>query len=150
MSAVFRKDGIRFHYPENWKLLREDAESGWTVSVQSPATAFFVLSYDENMPEIGDVAQTVLVALRADYPGLDADDALESLAGQPALGHNIRFFSLDLTNTCCTRGFYCDAATVLVMWQANDLEWEQFEPIFHAIRASLRVEDDAAGGPDFG
>lgn|ERR1019366_9483533 len=141
MPRLFEADGIRFMYPDNWQLTREDAESGWTVSVQSPETAFFILTYDDAMPEVGQVAETVLEALRADYPDLEADDAMESLAGQPALGHDIRFFSLDLTNTCCTRAFYSDTGTVLVMWQANDLELEQIEPVFKAMRASLRAEE---------
>src|SRR5688572_24924425 len=125
MSALFQEDGIRFMYPENWEIVREEAETGWTVSVQSPDTAFFLLAYDENMPEVTQVTGTVLDALRADYPDLEAEEALESLAGQPAMGHNIRFFSLDLTNTCCTRSFYSDTGTLLVMWQANDLEMER-------------------------
>ena len=87
------------------------------------------------------VAETVLQALKADYPDLEADDAVESLAGQPALGHNIRFFSLDLTNTCCTRCFYSDTGTILLMWQANDLELDSVEPLFNAICASLRVAE---------
>jgi hypothetical protein len=138
---MFQRDGIRFQYPETWKVLREDADTGWTVSVQSPETAFFMLTYDSTMPEVGQVAQTVLDALRADYPELEADDALESLAGQPAIGHDIQFFSLDLTNTCCTRAFYSETGTVLVMWQANDMELEYFEPILKAICASVRVDE---------
>jgi hypothetical protein len=93
------------------------------------------------MPEVGEVADTVLDALRADYPELEADDAVESIAGQPALGHNIRFFSFDLTNSCCTRSFYCETGTILLMWQANDLELETVEPIFKAIVASLRIDE---------
>jgi hypothetical protein len=100
-----------------------------------------MLTYDSTMPEVGQVAQTVLDALRADYPELEADDALESLAGQPAIGHDIQFFSLDLTNTCCTRAFYSETGTVLVMWQANDMELEYFEPILKAICASVRVDE---------
>ena len=141
MPMLYQADGIRFQYPDNWKLTREDAETGWTVSVQSPETAFFILTFDEEMPEIDVVTETVLEALRADYPDIEADDALESLAGQPAMGHDIRFFSLDLTNTCHTRSFYSDTGTVLMMWQANDLELEAVEPIFRAMCASLRVEE---------
>jgi hypothetical protein len=141
MPRLFQEGGIRFLYPDNWKLTRENAETGWTVSVQSPETAFFVLTHDEDMPETSYVTETVLEALRADYPDLEADEVLESLAGQPALGHNLRFFSLDLTNTCCTRSFYSDTGTVLVMWQANDLELEYVEPVFRAILGSLRVEE---------
>jgi hypothetical protein len=141
MPLVFQADGIRFQYPESWRLQREDAETGWTVSVESPQTAFFMVTFDDQMPEVGVVAETVLEALRADYPELEAEDALESMAGQPALGHDIRFFSLDLTNTCHTRTFYSDSGTVLVMWQATDMELEQVEPVFQAICASIRVEE---------
>ena len=141
MPLVFQADGIRFQYPDSWRLTREDAETGWTVSVESPETAFFMLTFDDQMPEVGLVAQTVLDALRADYPELEAEDAVESIAGQPALGHDIRFFSLDLTNTCRTRSFYSDAGTILVMWQTNDLELDDVEPVFRAICASLRVEE---------
>jgi hypothetical protein len=141
MPLVFQADGIRFQYPDSWRLTREDAKTGWTVSVESPETAFFLLTFDDQMPEVGLVAQTVLDALRADYPDLEAEDALELIAGQPALGHDIRFFSLDLTNTCHTRTFYNEAGTILVMWQANDLELEDVEPVFQAICASLCVEE---------
>ena len=138
---LFQADGIRFQYPDNWQLTREDAQTGWTVSVQSPATAFFILTFTEEMPEVGAVAETVLEALRADYPDLEAEPALESLAGQPAMGHDITFFSLDLTNTCHSRCFYSDAGTILLIWQANDLEWDAVGPVFRAICASLQVEE---------
>src|SRR5262245_47889111 len=141
MPGLFRKDGICFQYPDNWQLTREDAENGWTVSVQSRETAFFMLTYDSQMPDVDQVADTVLDALRTDYPELEADDAVESLAGQPALGHNIRFFSFDLTNTCCTRCLYAETGTVLLMWQTNDLELEAVEPIFKAILGPLRIDD---------
>lgn len=141
MPRLFQANGIRFQYPDNWKLTREDAENGWSVTVQSPATAFFLVSFDSEMPELDHVAETALEALRSDYPDLEADDAVESLAGQPALGHDIRFFSLDLTNTCRTRVFYADTGTVLVMWQANDLELDELEPILHAMGKSLQLQE---------
>ncbi len=140
MPLSFQADGIRFQHPDNWRLTREDTETGWAVTVQSPATAFFVLTFDNEMPDIDLVTNTVLEALRSDYPDLEADDALEALAGQPAMGHDIRFFSLDLTNTCHTRSFYSDAGTILVMWQANDLELDEVEPVFLAMCKSLHVE----------
>lgn len=140
MPAMFQADGIRFQYPDNWQLSHEETESGWTAFVQSRETAFFLLTYDRDSPDVGAMAETALQTLREEYPGLEADDALESLAGQPAFGHNIHFFSLDLTNTCGTRSFSCATATVLVMWQANDLELDAVEPVFRAICASLQVE----------
>jgi hypothetical protein len=137
----FHEDGIAFQYPENWRLDREATDDGWTVLLQSPDTAFLVVSYDPNLPTTEEMAETALEALREDYPELEAEPHVDTLAGQMAVGHDVRFFSLDLTNTCWIRSFYGDAGTVLVMCQSNDLELEQNEPILRAICASMRVEE---------
>jgi hypothetical protein len=140
--AEFEQDGVGFRYPESWSLQREETESGWTVTVQSPQTAFFMLTFDDDTPEQELMAETALEALRSEYPELEAEEAFETIADQPAIGHDIRFFSFDLTNTCWTRSFYSGRGTLLALWQANDLELEEIEPIFQAIRASLHVEED--------
>jgi hypothetical protein len=142
MSKQFKEGGVSFRYPENWRLEREDSDTGWTVSLQSPQTAFVVVSCDGSMPSAEDVAQTTLEALQSEYPGLEADPAVDSLAGQMAVGHDIRFFSFDLTNTCWTRSLYTDAGTLLVLCQANDLELDEYEPVLRAICSSLEVEQD--------
>jgi hypothetical protein len=142
MPAMFERDGIRCQYPENWRLETSDSESGWTVSLQSPDTAFLMLTYDDSMPDREEMAQTALEALQGEYPSLESEESYESVAGQPAFGHDVRFFSLDLTNTCCVRSFYSGGGTVLLMWQLNDLELETNEPVLRAICASLRVEED--------
>ena len=141
MAAEFEEGGIRFRYPENWRLEREDSEEGWTVSVQSPGTAFLMLCLREDLPTPDLMTEAALEALRADYPDLEVEDSVESLAGQPAIGHDIRFFSLDLTNTCWTRSFYTIRGTVLVMCQTSDLESETTEPVLRAICASLQVDE---------
>ena len=142
MTARFEQDGIRFQYPENWEIDRQEIDGGWTVSVQSPATAFFMLSYDAAMPESELMADTALGVLRAEYPGLDADGAVDSVAGQPAIGYDVRFFSLDLTNTGWLRSFNTIAGTVLVMWEANDLELDRSGPVLRAICASIQLDEE--------
>lgn len=142
MSAVFERDGIRFRYPENWQLEPEDSDGGWTVSLYGAGTAILILSLDESMPEAENMADTALNALREDYPELEADPCMDTVAGEPAYGHEIRFFSLDLTNTCWTRALYTAHGTLLVMWQINDLELETTEPVLRAICASLEVEEE--------
>ncbi len=134
--------GIRFQYPEDWSLEREDNDTGWTVSVQSPGTAFLMVCLREDTPSTEEVADATLEALREDYPELEADDCIDSIAGQPAIGHVVRFFSLDLTNTCWTRSFYSSYGTVLVLWQVNDLELEEMGPVLRAICASFQVDTD--------
>jgi hypothetical protein len=141
MAAMFDDDGIRFQYPENWRLERDESEDGWTVTVQSSETAFLLLSVNAELPSSEDMLAATLAALQAEYKDLEYEDCVDSIAGQPAVGHDIRFISLDLTNTCWTRSFYSAAGTVLVLCQCNDLESEINEPVLRAICASLEVED---------
>src|SRR5947209_3624619 len=140
MAAFFRQDGIAFRYPEDWTLEREDHEAGWTVSVQSPETAFLIVTFDAEAPDIAGMADSGLDTLRAEYPGLEAEPKVESIAGQPAVGYDVRFFSFDLTNTAGIRSFRSESGTVLVLWQFNDLEEERSEPVLTAIRASIQEE----------
>ena len=141
MAALFSEDGIKLLYPENWELQREESDNGWTITLQSPGTAFLVVALDADMPEMERMAQTALDALKGEYEELEADDCVETIAGQPAVGYDVRFFSLDLTNTCWIRSFYSAEGTVLVMWQINDLELASVEPVLRAICASINVED---------
>jgi hypothetical protein len=140
MPAEFRENGIAFRYPENWVLDREEHETGWTVSVQSPDTAFVTISFDADGPDIAAMAESALETLRAEYPGLEAEPRVESIADQPAVGHDVRFFSFDLTNTAGIRSFRAEEGTVLVLWQFTDLEQERSEPVLNAIRKSITEE----------
>jgi hypothetical protein len=142
MTRQFQEEGISFRYPDNWQLEREEGEDSWTVMLQSPGTAFLTLTCDHDMPAQEEVAEATLEALRAEYPGLEATACVDTLAGQMAVGHDIQFFSLDLTNTCWTRSIYTEAGTILVLCQVNDLELQQYEPVLRAVCASLRVDEE--------
>jgi hypothetical protein len=142
MASLFERDGISFRYPETWRLEREANDGGWTVTLQSPGTAFLTLTLDESMPAAEEMAEAALAALREEYPTIEAEAQVERLAGgQMALGHDINFISLDLTNTCWTRSFCSETGTVLVLCQSSDLELEQYGPVLRAVCASLTVEE---------
>jgi hypothetical protein len=141
MAATFQHNGMRFQYPENWRLEQDESEDGWTVTVQSLQTAFMVLTVNEELPATEEMLATALETLKTDYPELEAEDVVDTVAGQPAIGHDIQFISLDLTNTCWTRSFYSAAGTVLVLCQYNDLDNEIHEQVLRAMCASLEVDD---------
>ena len=141
MVAEFNEAGIHFRYPANWQLDRQENEAGWTVSVQSPETAFLMLYLREDMPSPPELADAALETLKAEYSDLEADDCVESLAGQPAIGHNIRFFSLDLTNTCWTRSFPPPGHDPRDVPDHRPGAGSN-EPVLRAICASLQVDDE--------
>ena len=142
MTAEFSEDGVSFSVPEGWSLQREETEQGWTVTLQSPGTAFALFSMDRSMPETSEVAQTALDALRGDYPALEAQPAIDMLAGEMAMGHDIEFFSMDMASTCWTRSLYAGAGTLLVLCQCCDADTEDYESVLRGVCASLRVEED--------
>ena len=78
MSATFTKEGVLFRYPENWKLEREENYEGWTVYLQSPGTAFVMISYREGATP-AELAETALAALPDEYPDLGPSLILPTL-----------------------------------------------------------------------
>jgi hypothetical protein len=141
VAARFDENGVRFLYPENWAIEREELDGGWSVSVLSPETAFLTLSYHENAADFGRLADSALEALRADYPDLEAELRTDTLAGQPAVGHDVRFFSFDLTNTAWVRGVPCESGSLVILCQVNDLELDRNGQVLKAICASLAIDE---------
>ncbi len=140
MTGTFDEAGIHFQYPASWKLEREQNVEGWTVSVQSPGTAFMMVCLRDDMPTTGELVEAALAAFKEEYPTLEVEQCTETFAGQPAVGHDIQFFSLDLTNTVWTRSFYCPYGTVLVLCQTCDQEGN--EDVLRAMCASMKVDEE--------
>lgn len=139
MPAVFEGGGLRFLYPENWNVEENPSDDGWSVTLQSPGTAFMLINVYPDRPKVQDVLDTTLTALREDYPDLEATAAVEQVAHHRATGHDIQFFSMDLTNTCWTRSFRTPQQTVLILCQTSDVELDVMEPVLRAVQASLEV-----------
>jgi hypothetical protein len=142
MTQHYQSDGVSFDFPDDWLLDREESADGWTVMLQSRGTAFLTLTCDQSGATTEEIAAAALDALKAEYPTLEVQPKVDTLAGQMAVGHDIQFFSLDLTNTCWTRSIYSSDGVMLLLCQCNDLELEQYEPVLRAVCASLTVEEE--------
>jgi hypothetical protein len=142
-SAVIYDDrGIRFQYPEDWEVEVTDEGSVTTVALHAPdGLAFALVTVDDSRPAPAMVADQALEAMREEYPGLDASPALETISGHRAVGHDVEFISLDMTNACAIRCFRTDRRTVLVFGQWSDLEDEDASAVFADVRRSLEETD---------
>jgi len=139
---TFERDGITFQYPANWRIDVEDVdEGGWAVTVSSPDTAFVLVSLRPDARDAADLADQTLAALREEYEDLEAENRLETIAGQPALGHDLDFITLDVPITCRTRSLDTLAGSLLVMCQTSEFDREQHDPVLRAIVASLKLEE---------
>ncbi|MFO0926960.1 MAG: hypothetical protein U0736_07950 [Gemmataceae bacterium] len=142
MRQDFFRDGLSFHYPDDWRLELEPTADGWTATVQSPGTAFAVIQLDRTLPEPAEMVRQALETLRGEYPTLDAEATIDTIAGEMALGHDIEFISLDMVNSCRTRAFYGLAGTVFVLCQSSGVDPEDYDPALRGIIASMRSEEE--------
>jgi hypothetical protein len=149
---TFERDGISFRYPADWTLETEEADAGgeadaeeaggWTATVTSPETAFLMVSLRPEAAHPGDLADQTLDALKADYKELDAENVTETVAGQPALGFDADFLTVDTAIACRVRCLDTFAGPLLLLSQVSEYDRERNEPILRAILASLSVEPD--------
>lgn len=139
MPGFFDNGEIQFQYPENWQLDRADSDEGWTVTVQSPGTAFLLISCYTEKPDVEEVVQASLGAMQQEYPELEADEASENIAGHTATGFDINFFSLDVVNNCTIRAFQTDSATFLILSQSSSFDTPTHLAVIEAIGISLKI-----------
>jgi hypothetical protein len=143
MSRPFARSGIHFTYPDAWKLEVEDTDDGWAATVYSPETAFLVLSYHADYDDPGTLADSALQAMRESYPDLESEQALESLAGVPAIGHDVDFITLDLAISCSIRALTAPEGCLLVMSQSSDIESPESNAALREILASLTFDEES-------
>ncbi|MBV8318024.1 MAG: hypothetical protein JOZ53_24025 [Planctomycetaceae bacterium] len=141
MTGIYEDHGIRFEYPGEWELEVTDDGPVTTVALQSPGgLAFALVTTDDSRPAPAEVADEALSAMREEYPNLDATPTLETINGHNAVGHDVEFISLDMTNTCAIRCFRTPRRTVLVFGQWSDLD-EDSEDLIRDVRWSLEETD---------
>jgi hypothetical protein len=143
MAGTYDDHGIRFQYPEDWEV--EETEDGgpvMTIALNAPdGLAFALITLDDSRPAPAVVADQALEAMREEYPKLDAAPALETIGGHRAVGHDVEFISLDLTNACTIRCFRTGRRTVLIFGQWSDIEDEEITAVLAAVRHSFEETD---------
>lgn len=139
MPSVFDNDVIRFQYPENWQVDRQDTEDGWTVSVQSPGTAFLLISGYTERPAVQEVLDSTLQAMKQDYPELESDPVSEKIASHVSKGIDINFLSLDTVSSCQLRAFRSQSSTFLILSQYSSFDSPTAVAVLEAIRKNIEL-----------
>jgi len=138
MPATFSKFGIHFQYPENWVLETEGVATGCRgASVYSPGGGFWTVMVHPRHEDPNELAGAALAAMKREYDELDSEPASEKVGSYDLIGYDLNFYCLDLTNTAYIRGCRTATATLLVISQAEDREFDELADVFRAITASL-------------
>ena len=143
MTAIYQQAGIQFLYPENWELdNREDSGQPWSVSVHSPSGGFWSLTVHEGETELADLSAESLQAVEQEYQDsfFEAVPTREMIAGHATIGFDINFFYLDFLIFSKLRVFRMGRYNCIVLYQAEDRDFDQLDRVFQAITLSLFAE----------
>ena len=88
MTAEFNELGLRFLYPENWKLVREDQRGGpRSISVHSPQGAFWAVTVDQWPAD--DLVDRVVELIRQEYEDVEVEPIERSVGPTDAARRRI-------------------------------------------------------------
>ncbi len=151
MPAVFENYGLKFVYPENWKLFEEGENWPKEVSLESPSGALWTLHLYEPAKDPKQLIQGAMEAIQEEYEQVEAEFVQEPIGPAVAEGCNLTFFYLDLLVVCQVRSFTWGDRTLLMISQAEDRDFQELDPVFQAMLVSLLPSlgeaDSEAGGP---
>jgi hypothetical protein len=138
---VYTGPGFQFRYPSGWTIEEERTDDQFTVSVfpdsEEGTTAWSVtLLFDRPAPQ--SAVRAVLRAYESEYDDLDSYPADEQISGRKAVGRDLEFLCLELTNSAGVRAFRTKDFTAMVIFQATDNELDTVLPSFRMMTGSLQ------------
>lgn len=139
---TFTRGGVRFRHPTDWTLDTDDDGAAWAVTASSPDTAFVLASVRPDAAGPGELADETLAALKGEYPDLEAEPVVQGIGGQPAVGYDVDFLTVDTSTVCLIRSLMTPDGPLLLLAQVSDLDREANEPLLRAVLASVQVEGD--------
>lgn len=141
-KTKYERDGISFEYPEEWQADEQIEGESWSVHLQSPGTAFCIISLQVDADDHAYLADVTFNAFKEEYPELDAEDKVEKISGHVAIGHDIDLIALDTTVFCQTRCLQTDLGPVLIMTQCGEPEYEKYKDILKEIVSHIHINED--------
>jgi hypothetical protein len=138
MVATYDRHGISFVYPDNWEFSEEfhDADTH-CVTLQSPGSGFWMLQALETTKSPELLAAEALRSVKQEYDDIEVVRVEEEIEGVRCVGYDLLFYCLDFVVSSSLRSFSLDNRAFVLLWQAEDKEFERTSPVFAAITTSL-------------
>jgi hypothetical protein len=136
--------GICFTFPDDWELCKECADDQVSFTVCSPGTAFWSVTIMPDGPNPDDVIRAAVAAYEQEYDELDVRETVDDANAGRSPGAEVNFVCLDLTSTAILKACRLGRLTLLTLYQSDDADFEQLQPVMEQINASLRLASDRA------
>ena len=138
MTATYDKLGLKFLYPENWKLIDDSTESPQVITLETPdgVTTWSVHVYPAEAD--GDaVLKETLDTLQQTYEDLEISPHDLRLGELEASGVEAMFYCLDFLIRAQLHFLRTDDNLFLFWAQAEDRDFDKQQLVFQAITISL-------------
>lgn len=137
MPAEYNNRGIRFQYPENWRVEEDDLWAGHhSVTVYSPEGAFWSVSIHDRDTDPQKLAEAAIAAMQQEYDGVEVASAPLTVGERKLLGYEMNFFLLDLICTAQVHSVRTEQGTYVFFAQGWDREFEKYAQVFLAMTTS--------------
>ena len=131
-------DRQEYEGPTSEELQEETPEPDvHCVTLQSPGSGFWMLQVMEGEAPLQHLAKEAVQSVQQDYEEVEVDEAQEDLEGVSLGGYDLQFYCLDFLVSARTLAVRAANQTYLMIWQAEDREFTELEPVFRAITTSL-------------
>ena len=139
MPQTFDRLGIRFQYPDSWRLDDAEAVAGeQSVTVTNPGGgAFWTVAVHPKSAEPEKLVKAARRAMKEEYDSLESEWVEETVADQALVGYDFNFYCLDLTSTAIVRSLRGRLATYTIFYQAEDHEFATIGKVFQAMTLSF-------------
>ncbi len=127
MTSQYDEAGIRFQYPDSWKVSVDEANQPGVqaLSVHSPEGAFWSLHLLRG--ERQSLVEQAISALKAEYQEVEDEPMEREIAGQRLSGYELHFFCLDFLVKSQVLAWQQAGAAVLVICQAESRQFEALQ-----------------------
>ena len=138
MPSTYQQHGIELLYPDNWKVVDEQPLSDPpAVTLQSPGTGYWNLTIYPDSQNPDHLTTETVDAMREEYDSIEIEPIECSFGKQLASGFQMEFYYLDFLVRAHTISLRVESQTLLFVYQAEDREFKELEPIFAALVISL-------------
>ncbi len=146
MTAVYDKLGLKFLYPENWRLIDEsDSDSPHVITLETPdgsctwAVHVYPADTDRDV-----VLKETLASLQETYEDLEVAPATADFGGTEGAGVEAMFYCLDFLIRAELQIVETSENLFLFWAQAEDRVFDEQDLVFKAISVSLlRAVDES-------
>ena len=139
MTATYHKRGLKFLYPENWKLTDEaDTDLPCSITLETPdGGALWAVHLYELDSDPDEILKATLDTLQETYPDLEITPCATDFPALDGTAVEAMFYCLDFLIRTRLQVIPHREYQLLFWFQAEDREFDKLELIFQALTTSV-------------